>query len=113
MQDFGTFPVPAAEIEPKLNALCMATTERLIKEWLADIAEIFLEKKCVWSQYFEMQPDTSTAMIEKYFRSVNSLLSKQLRIIVMNTLEDMRIFFKRYQAGNAFEGEYKDLTFIE
>jgi len=113
MQDFGIFPIPAAEIEPKLNALCAATTESLIKEWLADIAEIFLDKKCAWSQYFEIHPDASTALIEKYFRSVNSLLSKQLRIMVINTLEDMRTFFKRYQAGNAFEGEYKDLTFLE
>lgn len=113
MQDFGTLPVPAAEIEPRLDALCTAATDVLIKEWLADVAEIFLEKKCDWSQYFEMQPDASTAMIEKYFRSVNSLLSKQLRIMLMKTLEDVKDFFMRYKAGNAFEGDYRDLTFLE
>jgi len=113
MQDFGVFPVSAAEIEPKLDALCVAATDVFVKEWLADVAEIFLEKKYDWSQYFETQPDASTAMIEKYFRSVNSLLSKQLRIMIMKTLEDMRDFFMRYKAGNVFEGDYKDLMFLE
>ncbi|EZA46954.1 Dynein heavy chain 3, axonemal [Ooceraea biroi] len=113
MQEFGTFPVPAVEIEPRLNALCVAATNVLVKEWLADVAEIFLEKKCIWSQYFETRPDASTALIEKYFSSVNSLLSKQLRIMIMKTLEDVRDFFKRYRDGNAFEGDYKDLTFLE
>lgn len=114
MQDFGTLPVPAAEIEPRIDALCIAATDILVKEWLADVAEIFLEKKHDWcSQYFEMHPDASTAMIEKYFRSINSLLSKQLRIIIMNTLEDVKDFFMRYNAGNAFQGDYKDLMFLE
>jgi dynein heavy chain, axonemal len=113
MQDFGKFPVPAAEIEPKLDALCVAATDVLVKEWLADVAEIFLEKKHDWSQYFEVQPEASTALIEKYFRSVNSLLSKQLRIMIMKTLEDVRDFFIRYEAGNAFEEDYKDLMFLE
>ncbi|XP_036144833.1 dynein heavy chain 3, axonemal isoform X1 [Monomorium pharaonis] len=113
MQDFGTLPVPAMEIEPRLDALCVAATDILVKEWLADVAEIFLEKKHDWSQYFETQSDASTAMIEKYFRSVNSLLSKQLRIMIMKTLEDVRDFFMRYKAGNMFEGDYKDLMFLE
>ncbi|XP_025152566.1 dynein heavy chain 3, axonemal [Harpegnathos saltator] len=113
MQDFGTFPVPAAEIEPRLNALCVAATNFFVKEWLADVAEIFFEKKYAWSQYFEMHPNASTGWIEKYFRSVNSLLSKQLRIMIMETLEDVRSFFMRYKAGNEFEGDYKDLMFLE
>lgn len=113
MEEFGTFPVPATEIEPRLNDLCIAATNVLINEWLADVAEIFLEKKCVWSQYFETHVGASTALIEKYFTSVNSLLAKQLRIMIMGTLEDVRDFFMRYRGGNAFEGEYEDLTFLE
>lgn len=113
MQDFGKLPVPAEEIEPRLNVLCVAATDVLVKEWLADVAEIFLEKKCSWSQYFETRPDASTALIEKYFRSVNSLLSRQLRVMIMETLEDVRGFFRRYEAGNAFEGDYEDLMFLE
>ncbi|KAG5305945.1 DYH3 protein, partial [Pseudoatta argentina] len=111
MQDF-VLPILAIEIKPRFDALCVAATDVLIKEWLADVAEIFLEKKYDWSQYFETQPDASTAMIEKYFRSVNSLLSKQLRIMIIKTLEDMRDFFMQYDAGNAFEGDYKDLMFL-
>lgn len=113
MQDFGTFPVPAMEIEPRLNALCDACSDVLVKEWLADVAEIFLDKKYAWSHYFEKRPDSSIALIEKYFRSVNSLLSKQLRVMIMKTLTDVRDFFMRYKTGNAFEGDYEDLMFLE
>ncbi|XP_020300595.1 dynein heavy chain 3, axonemal isoform X2 [Pseudomyrmex gracilis] len=113
MKDFGTLPIPATEVELRWNGLCAAATDVLIKEWLVDVAEIFLEKKHVWSQYFEMRPDASTALIKKYFRGINSLLSRQLRIMIMETLRDVRDFFMRYKAGNVFEGYYKDLMFLE
>lgn len=113
MEDFGTLPIPAAEVEPRWNGLCAAATDVLIKEWLVNVAEVFLEKKHVWSQYFEMRPDASTALIEKYFRGINSLLSRQLRIMMIETLKDIRDFFMRYKAGNVFKGHYEDLMFLE
>ena len=47
-----------------------------------------------------------------YFKSVNSLLSKQLREVIVRTVEEFRDFLVGYAEGNAFEGEYRDLMFI-
>lgn len=109
--DIGELPVPALDFEARVNDLCSLASKKLLKEWLADVAELFLEKKHAWSNYFENKPKASTSLVEKYFRCVNSLLSRQLRIVLMDTLIDVKDFFLRYKDGNFFEPEYEDLTF--
>ncbi|XP_015175416.1 PREDICTED: dynein heavy chain 3, axonemal [Polistes dominula] len=113
IQDLGTFPVVVTEIEPKINELCENAVDIFTNKWLADVADIFLEKKYAWSGLFEKGQHTSTSLIEKYFRAVNSLLSKQLRIMIMKTIRNFRNFLMQYKTGNYFEGDYKDLMFIK
>ncbi|KAG7209677.1 hypothetical protein KM043_011323 [Ampulex compressa] len=111
IQDLGSFPIQASEIEPRMNSLCQSASQVLLDEWLADVAEIFLKKKEAWSCFLEKHRNASTALIEKYFRCVNTLLSRQLRTMVMNTLYHVRDFFVQYAEGNRFEGDYRDLMF--
>ncbi|XP_017759468.1 PREDICTED: dynein heavy chain 3, axonemal [Eufriesea mexicana] len=113
LEDLGTFPIPANEVEHKINLLCNKAVDKLIRHWLADIAEFFLEKKYAWSCLVQRHYNASTAMIEKYFRSVNTLLSIQLRMMIMKTLNNIRHFFMEYSDGNYFEGDYKDLMFCK
>ncbi|XP_076164105.1 dynein heavy chain 3, axonemal [Ptiloglossa arizonensis] len=113
IEDIGDLPISAFEIEDKINLLCDKALNKLLKEWLADIAEIFLEKNYVWSCFVEKHYYASTALIERYFSSVNSLLSRQLRMIIMKTLNHIREFLIQYSNGNYFEGNYKDLVFFK
>ncbi|KAI4500182.1 hypothetical protein M0802_004599 [Mischocyttarus mexicanus] len=113
IQDLGKFPVPATEIEPKINELCKNAVNMLTNKWLADVADIFIEKKYAWSGLFEKDHRASTKLIEKYFRTVNSLLSRQLRIMIMKTIRKLRNFLMQYKMGNYFEGDYNDLMFIK
>lgn len=113
IEDFGDLPIPAMDIEPKVRLLCKVANAKIIHEWLADVAEVFLEKKKAWSFLFDKQPDASKGMIEKYFRSVNTLLSEQLRVIIMQTIRNLRDCFVRYDNGNLFSGSYEDTTFIQ
>ncbi|XP_017878877.2 dynein heavy chain 3, axonemal [Ceratina calcarata] len=113
LRDIGPLPILATEILPKINSLCDQSKDLLIKHWLADVAELFLEKKHAWSCLIESHHDASRALIEKYFRSVNTLLSKQLRLIIMRTLYIIRDFFMEYRGGNCFEGDYEDLMFVK
>ncbi|XP_053593796.1 dynein axonemal heavy chain 3 [Microplitis demolitor] len=112
LSDFGKFPVPALELESLVDSVCNNTNKILLKEWLADVAELFIEKKYAWSYLLEKKFNTPTALIEKYFRSTNILLSQQLRIIVIETLKEMKNFLIQYKNGNKFEKEYYDLLFI-
>ncbi|XP_078041170.1 dynein heavy chain 3, axonemal [Augochlora pura] len=113
LQDLGDFPILAFELEGRVNSLCNETMNKLTKEWLANIAEIFLEKKHIWSCLVEEHHKTSTVMIQNYFLSVNTLLSNQLRMIVMKTLEHIKEFFIEYSNGNYFKGDYEDLMFCK
>lgn len=113
IRDIGTIPISAFEIEPKINRLCDKAMHLLIKEWLADVADIFLEKKHVWSCYVQKHYKASTVLIEKYFRSINTLLSRQLRMMVMKTLDRIKDYFMEYSGGNYFKGNYKDLMFLK
>ncbi|XP_014215495.1 dynein heavy chain 3, axonemal [Copidosoma floridanum] len=110
--EIGNLPVPALEIADRVQRLCAAARERLIGEWLAEVAELFLERKDAWSGLFEKSSDASTLLVEKYFASVNSLLSRHLRLIVVRTVEHLRDFFALYADGNFFTGDYQDLTFL-
>ncbi|XP_029041052.2 dynein axonemal heavy chain 3-like isoform X1 [Osmia bicornis bicornis] len=113
IRDIGILPISAFEIEPKINLLCDKAMHLLIKEWLADVADIFLEKKHVWSFYVQKHYKASTVLIEKYFRSVNTLLSRQLRMMVMKTLSHVKEYFMEYSGGNYFKGNYEDLMFLK
>ncbi|XP_043257418.1 dynein axonemal heavy chain 3 [Colletes gigas] len=113
IQDIGELPISAFQIESKINLLCDKAKNKLINEWLADIAEIFLEKNYAWSCLVEEHYNASTTLIERYFLSVNTLVSRQLRMIVMKTLNHIRDFFMEYSSGNNFVGNYKDLMFFK
>lgn len=107
----GELPIPALEIADRIRRACYTAKKQLIEEWLADVAELFLQKKEAWSGYFDKTPNASTMLVRRYFRSVNNLLSRQLRYIVLQTLMEFRDFLVLYASGNTFEGEYQDLTF--
>ncbi|KZC07229.1 Dynein heavy chain 3, axonemal [Dufourea novaeangliae] len=113
IEEIGELPVSAFLLESRVTAVCNEKTNDLIQGWLANIAEIFLEKKDVWSCLIEEDRNASRAMIERYFLSVNSLLSKQLRRMAMKSLVSVREFFMEYSDGNYFEGDYEDLMFYK
>nr|XP_031846529.1 dynein heavy chain 3, axonemal-like isoform X2 [Nomia melanderi] len=113
IQDLGELPISAFEIEFRVNSLCDEAINKLKKEWLANIADIFLEKKDTWSCLVEEHHNASTTLIKKYFSSVNTLMSKQLRTMVMKTLEHIKKFFIDYRNGNYFDGNYEDLMFYK
>lgn len=112
VQDLGHLPIPALDLESTIESLCSIAIRKLEHQWLADVAELFLEKKHAWCYLFEKKSTTPTSHIEKYFRSVNTLLSRQLRIIILETLTEFKDFLIQYKDGNSFEGDYQDLTFI-
>ena len=113
VKEIGEFPVEALEIVSTIEKLCNKSKKLLIEQWLAEIAELFLEKKDAWSRLFDKNPEASTLLIKRYFSSINCMLSQQLRHIVIETLNNLKEFLTRYWSGNAFDGEYKDLTFTE
>ncbi|CAB0036402.1 unnamed protein product [Trichogramma brassicae] len=70
----GPLPIPASEIDERL----------------------FLERKQAWSGLVDATPGASTLLLRRYFRSVDSLLSRQLRHMLVESIEQFERFFDRY-----------------
>ncbi|XP_048509500.1 dynein axonemal heavy chain 3 isoform X1 [Athalia rosae] len=111
-EDFGTFPVKASEIIATIDVLCETANQQIMNGWMAEVAEIFLEKKYAWTMFLSMKPGSKTTGIENYFQCVNTLLSNLLRGLIIKTLMRLKEFFADYSGGNSFTGEYRDLIFI-
>ncbi|XP_011502202.1 PREDICTED: dynein heavy chain 3, axonemal [Ceratosolen solmsi marchali] len=111
LKEFGKFPIRGSEFFSQVERICQATKRRIIEEWFAEVAELFFERKDAWAGLFDKSSNASTHQVEKYFRSINALLSQQLRFIVLDTLRYFRDFIIQYSNGNSFEGEYNDFIF--
>ncbi|KAJ8664277.1 hypothetical protein QAD02_005939 [Eretmocerus hayati] len=113
MDALGELPVPALELMPRVESLCSKMRHLLLTEWLASVAELFLERKRVWACLFDAGPTGSVALVKNFFRSIDGLLSRQVRSLILASLRHLRDFLRRYSEGNYFPDEYRDLTFIE
>jgi dynein heavy chain len=111
LNGFQKFPIMGNELASKVEQCCQTTKKRIVEEWFAEVAELFLEKKNAWSGLFDKTSDASTHLVEKYFRSINALLSQQLRYIVLRTLCHLRDFILQYAGGNSYTEEYNNLIF--
>ncbi|KAL7290283.1 hypothetical protein TKK_0015983 [Trichogramma kaykai] len=110
-EGIGPLPIPASEIDERVARSCRAARSRLVDGWLARVAELFLERKQAWSGLVDATPGASTLLLRRYFRSVDSLLSRQLRHMLVDSIEQFERFFDRYRHGNDFEPPYRDLSF--
>uniref|UniRef100_A0A8B9DMY1 Dynein axonemal heavy chain 3 n=1 Tax=Anser cygnoides TaxID=8845 RepID=A0A8B9DMY1_ANSCY len=65
--------------------------------WIPTCASIFLDEKRKWLNFAPQNDYDSPQQIESYFSSVATLMSLQLRGMVVNSLEDLLAFFMIYK----------------
>ena len=65
---------------------------------------MFIDKKHLWEHLIPQNDGDSTALVQSFFGCVASLMSIQLREMVVNSLADFLQFFHIHAAGNDFEG---------
>uniref|UniRef100_A0A8B9MHC5 Dynein axonemal heavy chain 3 n=1 Tax=Accipiter nisus TaxID=211598 RepID=A0A8B9MHC5_9AVES len=61
--------------------------------WIPTCASIFRDKKRKWLHFAPENDCDSSQLVESYFHSVATLMSLQLREMVVNSLEDLLAFF--------------------
>lgn len=66
---------------------------------------MFVEKKHLWERLIPQSDGDSTALVQKFFGCVASLMSIQLREMVVNSLADFLKFFQIHASGNDFDGK--------
>ncbi|XP_076256705.1 dynein heavy chain 3, axonemal [Rhynchophorus ferrugineus] len=106
------FPLKPIDFEERAKDLCSMSRQVLLNEWLPQCADIFLEYKKDWKQYVPRKPGESCHLVERFFECTNTLLSMQLRSLVMKSLNHFKNFVTIFSNGNNFGDEYQDLALI-
>ena len=57
-------------------------------------------------------PQQSAVLAEHFFNTAASLMARQLRETVENSLADFVSFLEQFQEGNDYQGEFEDLMFV-
>lgn len=65
--------------------------------WIPTCASIFRDQKREWLHFAPKNDCDSSEQVESYFYSVASLMSLQLREMVVNSLEDLLAFFMTHK----------------
>ncbi|XP_059139620.1 dynein axonemal heavy chain 3-like isoform X2 [Physella acuta] len=106
-------PLLPAEFESLVKTQCWEAHEFLKKTWIPTCAKLFVDYKEVWQDLVPPGEYDNTDMIQEFFSCVSSLMSLQLRSMVINSLADFLNFFRRHEAGNDFGENYDELAYIE
>lgn len=77
----------------------------MLSSWIPTCAKVFIDKKHLWEHLIPQNDGDSTAVVQSFFGCVASLMSIQLREMVVNSLTDFLEFFHIHGSGNDFDGE--------
>ncbi|KAL8585021.1 Dynein heavy chain 3, axonemal [Nucella lapillus] len=106
-------PLPPSDFEALVQTHCLDTQQFLKKSWVPACAKLLIDEQECWQHLVPPRETDSTEQVEKFFACVAALMSQHLRCLILHSMDDFLDFFRRYQAGNDFEGEYDDLQFTQ
>lgn len=69
--------------------------------WIPACAQILIEERQQWIHLVPGSESDSTALVQQFFACLASLMSTQLRSLVINSLADFVSFLSLYKVNNA------------
>lgn len=87
MQSESPFPLYCDMFEKRLLERCKISRSIILNRWLCDVADAMVHLKNQWQSYAPKKRTDSTSRIECFLRNICGLMSKQLRDLVMKSLE--------------------------
>ncbi|XP_071052042.1 dynein axonemal heavy chain 3 isoform X2 [Onthophagus taurus] len=112
LEEDQEFPLHMESFEETLIALCNKTRNVLTNVWLKECADIFCDLRPTWEHFIPRQKGDNMDVIEMFFNCVNTLMSLQVRGMVMKSLNHFMELLIKYKDGNNYEGEYVDLAVL-
>lgn len=91
------FPHEPSYFEEKVVEICRQSRRVLLKEWLPMCADIVLKYKKAWKKYIPKKQGETIAHMERFFGCINALLSKQMRLLVMRSLQHFLDFIEKFK----------------
>ncbi|NXN32332.1 DYH3 protein, partial [Nycticryphes semicollaris] len=108
----GDLPLLPTEFAEVIQRHCVEAHDVLQNKWIPNCASIFLDQKEKWLHFAPENDCDSSQQVESYFRSVATLMSLQLREMVVNSLEDLLAFFMIHKDGSDFTEPYQEMQFF-
>lgn len=106
-------PLEPPHFEEIIGKICDESRRVLLKEWLPRCADILLKYKHTWRKFIPKKQGDALISMERFFGTINALLSKQLRMLVLHSINHFLQFLQNYKDGNDFGDEYTDLALIQ
>lgn len=91
------FPQDPSYFEQKVIETCDKSRRVLLKEWLPMCADILLKYKQTWRRFIPKKQGEALANMQRFFGSINALLSKQLRLLVVRSLQHFLQFLQKFK----------------
>ncbi|XP_065540385.1 dynein axonemal heavy chain 3 [Lathamus discolor] len=108
----GNLPLLPGDFKEVIQRHCVEAHDILQNNWIPTCASIFRDQKREWLHFAPKNDCDSSEQVESYFYSVASLMSLQLREMVVNSLEDLLAFFMIHKDGSDFPEPYQELQFF-
>ncbi|OCT61613.1 dynein heavy chain 3, axonemal [Xenopus laevis] len=107
----GCLPLLPDEFEDVVQRHCQEARTTLRNKWIPACASLFTSEKDKWIHLVPQHDNDSTLQVQEFFACVASLMSHQLRGMVINSLQDLLSFFTLHQDGNDFGDTYDEMRF--
>lgn len=91
------FPHDPLYFEERAIGICNKSRQVLLKEWLPMCADILLKYKETWRKFIPKKQGETLANMERFFGTINALLSKQLRLLVVRSLQHFLGFMEKFK----------------
>nr|CAD7398222.1 unnamed protein product [Timema cristinae] len=112
LKTLHVLPIQAEVLLSSVDNMCQHSRNKLLNEWLPTCADVFLSLKHTWQNLVPRKHGASLQHVEKFFKCVSSLMSLQLRQLVMKSLRHLLQFIVQYNDGNDYDDEYEDFLFV-
>ncbi|XP_043945444.1 dynein axonemal heavy chain 3 [Protopterus annectens] len=107
-----TLPLLPVEFEDLIRKQCKETQNILKNKWIPACVSLFITHKESWLHLAPCNDHDSILQIQEFFAAAATLMSLQLRGMVINSLEDLLSFFLVHKNGNDFGDVYNEMQFI-
>lgn len=102
----ANLPFYPDEFENFVRQKCLEERELLEKTWIPKCAHTIVEMKEIWKHLVPLTDDEPLDVPLKFFECIATLMSNQLRALVVDSLIEFVAFFQQYQEGNDFGSDY-------
>ncbi|XP_042559183.1 dynein axonemal heavy chain 3 isoform X2 [Clupea harengus] len=109
----ANLPLLPSEFQELVHKQCRKAREVLLERWLPRCASLFVNYKDQWMKQAPQNKYVVKVSGQEFFSCVATLMSMQLRSLVIASLQDLLSFLSPYHKGNDFGAEYDDLAFTQ